>query len=254
MYAHTYRDWRRTPAIGYSSRPCPHWAQSVASGPTELVYEFRCPNGMACPLAHGAKEQLYHPQFYKTSPCSENCKRGALCAFTHGDRDRRVPPDITAVDEAWAASWPIPWAVDLLQCYQPAFCNPPRYHALEEQVPRKGTRSTKAHLGTPQREVRRGRGGHKLHSPSTSSPSKAASPGSTMSPSLGSTMASPGSRPSPSSTSPGGQPSPGCPPSRTMPAVIAMTSLEDVIGAELTEVRLGSPGSLEATLAVIDRQ
>lgn len=180
MYAHTYRDWRRTPAIGYSSRPCPNWAQSVAGGPTELMYEFRCPNGMACPLAHGAKEQLYHPQFYKTSPCSENCKRGALCAFTHGDRDRRGSPpglNMTAEEAAWAASWPIPWALDLLACYQPAFCNPPRYHALEEQVPRKAGKGSKGG-GSPQRS-RGGGGGYGKSSP--------ASPGSR----LPSTMVTP---------------------------------------------------------------
>lgn len=201
MYAHTYRDWRRTPAIGYSSRPCPNWAQSVASGPAELVYELRCPSGMACPLAHGAKEQLYHPQFYKTSPCSDNCKRGALCAFTHGDHDRRGPApglNMSSEEAAWAASWPIPWALDLLACYQPAFSNPPRYHALEEQIgPRKGGRGGHK-LGSPQREVRggggyggRGRG----HWPQelASSPglhksgygaqdSNPSSPGSTMSP------------------------------------------------------------------------
>lgn len=143
MYAHTYRDWRRTPALGYSSRPCPNWTQSIASGPTELIYEMRCHNGMACPLAHGAKEQLYHPQFYKTSRCSDNCKRRALCAFTHGEHDRREPFTGTqfGIDDVL---WPIPWALDVLSCYQPAFSNPPRYHALEEQgSTRRGGRSGK---------------------------------------------------------------------------------------------------------------
>jgi len=138
VYAHTYRDWRRTPAIGYSSWPCTSWAQSVASGPTELVYHLRCPNGMACSLAHGAKEQLYHPHFYKTSPCSEgNCKRGPLCAFTHGEADTRGPTPAPITNEEAAAKamqGPLQWAEATLAHHQPSYCNPPRYHALEEQV------------------------------------------------------------------------------------------------------------------------
>mmetsp|Transcript_31025 Transcript_31025/g.56385 ORF Transcript_31025/g.56385 Transcript_31025/m.56385 type:complete len:756 (+) Transcript_31025:95-2362(+) len=130
VYAHTYRDWRRVPSLGYSSRPCPHWVQSVTTGPPELSYEHRCPRGMGCPLAHGAKEQLYHPQFYKTSPCSEaNCKRGALCAFTHGAYDLRRP----RTDEAGnAVREPILEAVELLGQNQPTFWSPPKYHALED--------------------------------------------------------------------------------------------------------------------------
>lgn len=139
VYAHTYRDWRRVPTLGYSSRPCPHWVQSVTTGPAELLYADRCPRGMSCPLAHGAKEQLYHPQFYKTSPCSEaNCKRGALCAFTHGAHDIRRPrgddPLPSAVRE------PILQAVELLGRSQPTFWSPPRYHALEDP-PAKGSNS-----------------------------------------------------------------------------------------------------------------
>lgn len=153
VYAHTYRDWRRTPAIGYSSWPCTSWAQSVASGPTELVYHLRCPNGMACPLAHGAKEQLYHPHFYKTSPCSEgNCKRGPLCAFTHGEADTRGPtpcPVSTEEASSKAMQGPLQWAEATLAHHQPSFCNPPRYHALEEQVStRKGGKGGKKGSGT----------------------------------------------------------------------------------------------------------
>lgn len=130
MYAHTYRDWRRVPAVGYSSRPCMQWTQSVTGGPPELTYTQRCPRGFACPLAHGAKEQLYHPQFYKTSPCSEaNCKRMALCAFTHEGRDVRKPcgggPTSKELRE------PLKQALSILERYQPTFWNPPRYHALE---------------------------------------------------------------------------------------------------------------------------
>lgn len=137
VYAHTYRDWRRTPSIGYSSWPCPHWMQSVAAGPSELEYEMRCPRGMACSLAHGAKEQLYHPHFYKTSPCSEvSCKRGPLCAFMHGESDARGPAPAPITEEAVAKAMqgPLKWAEATLAHYQPSYCQPPRYHALEEQV------------------------------------------------------------------------------------------------------------------------
>ena len=91
VYAHTYRDWRRTPHAGYSSKPCPHWTSSLKAGKNpSLQYGQRCPLGMACHLAHGAKEQLYHPSFYKTMPCSEKrCERGVFCAFTHGEQQIR---------------------------------------------------------------------------------------------------------------------------------------------------------------------
>jgi len=143
VYAHTYRDWRRVPTLGYTSRPCPHWVQSVTTGPAELSYADRCPRGMACPLAHGAKEQLYHPQFYKTSPCSEaNCKRHALCAFTHGPHDIRRPRG----DEQLPSSVrdPILQAVELLGRNQPTFWSPPRYHALEDPP---GNTAGKGHKG-----------------------------------------------------------------------------------------------------------
>jgi len=136
VYAHTYRDWRRVPLLGYASHPCPRWANSVASGSPGLSYSERCPYGMACPLAHGAKEQLYHPQFYKTSPCSDpDCRRGPLCAFTHGEHDQRqMPLEDTAPR---AARRPIPHAEELLRQHQPTFSEPPMYHALED-APRSG--------------------------------------------------------------------------------------------------------------------
>jgi len=131
VYAHTYRDWRRTPLIGYSSRPCPQWTRSIANGSPELNYDDRCPRGMACPLAHGSKEQLYHPQFYKTSPCSETfCKRGSLCAFTHGPHDTRHPSQ--EEDNAQSAEDHKKNVMELLERYQPTFWNPPKYHQLED--------------------------------------------------------------------------------------------------------------------------
>lgn len=163
MYSHTYRDWRRTPVLGYSSRPCPKWTQSIISGPAEAIYEMRCPNGMACPLAHGAKEQLYHPQFYKTSRCSDNCKRGPLCAFFHKESDRRQPlgAPLAAEDVATAVNYPLPWALQTLNCYQPTFGNPPRYHGLEEQVALKQGKGGKGHKQRPNRSGNGGKGAEK---------------------------------------------------------------------------------------------
>jgi len=130
VYAHTYRDWRRVPILGYTSHPCPRWTNSVTSGVSELMYSERCPYGIACPLAHGAKEQLYHPQFYKTSPCSDSeCRRGPLCAFTHGEHGMRQQRLEDAA--ARAVRRPIPQAEELLKQYQPTFSEPPMYHALE---------------------------------------------------------------------------------------------------------------------------
>lgn len=158
VYAHTYRDWRRTPLLGYSSRPCPHWSKSMKTCPGELPYAKRCPNGMACPLAHGAKEQLYHPRFYKTSPCSEaSCTRGTLCAFMHGPHDaRQLLPDKRSY------SHPIPGAAMLLEMHQPGHLNPVKYLGFEE--PLRGVRSSTGETTTnsrpPQlrRRQRRGAG------------------------------------------------------------------------------------------------
>lgn len=130
VYAHTYRDWRRTPRIGYSSRPCPHWSRSVAAGAPRVGYQQRCPFGFRCPMAHGAKEQLYHPQFYKTSPCSDpGCHRGALCAFTHEGRDVRC---VEACDPNRSTKEPLPGSEPILRLHQPNHAAPPKYHALDE--------------------------------------------------------------------------------------------------------------------------
>lgn len=124
--------------------------------PNELAYEVRCPHGMACPLAHGAKEQLYHPRFYKTSPCAANCTRGTLCAFMHGPHDaRQLLPDVMK------HSHPIPGVGMLLEQHQPGFLTPPKYLTFEE--PPRGVRSNTGEATTsrpPQlrRRQRRGAG------------------------------------------------------------------------------------------------
>ncbi|CAE7812043.1 unnamed protein product [Symbiodinium sp. CCMP2592] len=92
LYAHTDQDWRRRPELGYSSEPCTEWAKHVGE---RLPYNERCPRGLRCGFAHGSKEQLYHPSYYKTMPCTDwaatgHCPRGPQCAFYHGTNEQRI--------------------------------------------------------------------------------------------------------------------------------------------------------------------
>lgn len=55
-----------------------------------------------CCYAHGSKEQLYHPAYYKTMPCADfrskgRCPRRVLCAFYHNSAERRYAPQYTYV-------------------------------------------------------------------------------------------------------------------------------------------------------------
>jgi hypothetical protein len=91
VYAHNYLDIRRSPTIGYGPRQCPHWDKSN----NKTTYADRCPNGVRCPYAHGAKEQLYHPAYFRTVVCwdmmsPEGCPRSHLCAFHHNKEECRV--------------------------------------------------------------------------------------------------------------------------------------------------------------------
>lgn len=90
VYAHNYQDARRHPNIGYGPRPCPYWKRKE----TNLEYSQRCPLGVRCPYSHGAKEQLYHPAYFKTVTCqdmpSSACPRGKLCAFWHKKSQQRT--------------------------------------------------------------------------------------------------------------------------------------------------------------------
>lgn len=100
LYAHTYQDCRRTPDIGYGSEPCPYWQKDLHSAD----YQRRCPSGPRCCFAHGSKEQLYHPAYYKTMPCADfrakqTCPRGVLCAFYHDFAERRYAPPCAAANE-----------------------------------------------------------------------------------------------------------------------------------------------------------
>lgn len=94
VYAHNYQDARRPVSIGYGGRLCPYWSKADSRSP----YQQRCPFGYRCPYSHGAKEQLYHPHYYKTVICRARhgkvCpRRNRCCAFFHSKSDRRASPD-----------------------------------------------------------------------------------------------------------------------------------------------------------------
>ena len=97
--------------------------ESLPRNAADTDYLTRCPLGFSCPLAHGAKEQLYHPRFYKANPCSDrHCRRRVLCAFTHGEAPR------TRVEHRRVSQWRmIPDAELLLAQFQPNFARPPVY-------------------------------------------------------------------------------------------------------------------------------
>jgi hypothetical protein len=89
VYAHNYQDARRKVSIGYGPRQCPYWSKKDAS----CAYSQRCPLGLRCPHSHGAKEQLYHPLYFRSVICrdlrSGICPRQKLCAFFHNRRQLR---------------------------------------------------------------------------------------------------------------------------------------------------------------------
>lgn len=92
VYAHNYQDSRRDVAIGYGSTACPHWNRHE----TGAEYWQRCPAGVHCPYAHGAKETLYHPDVFRTAICRDRCDkslcpRQRFCAFFHGKNQLRKP-------------------------------------------------------------------------------------------------------------------------------------------------------------------
>jgi len=95
VYAHNYQDARRQVSIGYGPRPCPYWAKKDPGAD----YTQRCPLALRCPFSHGAKEQLYHPQYFRTVICRDlrvkACPRQKLCAFFHRRAERRKPPTDT---------------------------------------------------------------------------------------------------------------------------------------------------------------
>jgi len=117
VYAHNYQDARRHPGIGYGPRPCTYWKRKE----TSLEYAQRCPLGVQCPFSHGAKEQLYHPSYFKTVTCQESpkCPREKLCAFWHKKFQQRQRPIVDECD------YKQPLGEGCLQALQSDFLNPP---------------------------------------------------------------------------------------------------------------------------------
>ena len=130
-YAHNYQDARRNPKMGYGPRPCPWWDKKNRS----TDYKERCPNGFLCPFSHGAKEQLYHPGYYKTVICldyenneGQGCPRGNLCAFYHTKCEMRINLESgeegeVPTDENFNYDEPLPEGA--LEHLQPEFMTPP---------------------------------------------------------------------------------------------------------------------------------
>jgi len=120
VYAHNYQDARRPISIGYGARLCPYWSKKD----TSAEYSQRCPLGLRCPYSHGAKEQLYHPHYFKTVICrdlkgkaagSSACPRGRLCAFFHSRQERRnPPPDDVDYDQPLTEDLPEEWVIEFL--------------------------------------------------------------------------------------------------------------------------------------------
>eukprot|EP00928_Gymnodinium_smaydae_P014686 TRINITY_DN15405_c0_g1_i2.p1 TRINITY_DN15405_c0_g1~~TRINITY_DN15405_c0_g1_i2.p1 ORF type:complete len:568 (+),score=112.37 TRINITY_DN15405_c0_g1_i2:281-1984(+) len=113
VYAHTYQDARRLPTIGYGPQPCPFWSKKE----TRAAYSQRCPLGIRCAYSHGAKEQLYHPKYFRTVICrdlqAKGCPRRKLCAFFHHRKEKRaVSPDRVDYERPLAKSQlPEDWQV-----------------------------------------------------------------------------------------------------------------------------------------------
>jgi len=126
MYAHTYQDVRRPPIIGYGHQLCPYWNKKD----TSLAYSQRCPLGPRCPYAHGAKEQLYHPGYFRTLTCRDllrrKCPRGRLCAFLHKQADGGKAA--AAASKADLVNYSAPLSKDSLpKDWVVYFLSPPRF-------------------------------------------------------------------------------------------------------------------------------
>ncbi|CAL4065522.1 unnamed protein product, partial [Meganyctiphanes norvegica] len=78
-YFHDFEDKRRDPFIHkYRPRLC---TQSSS-----------CIRGENCNFSHNAIERLYHPDFFRTKPCTRDpCKYGKSCAFLHKNYETEKP-------------------------------------------------------------------------------------------------------------------------------------------------------------------
>lgn len=116
VYAHNYQDARRPVEIGYGARLCPYWSKKD----TGAEYSQRCPLGLRCPYSHGAKEQLYHPHYFKTVVCRDMrgkiCPRHKLCAFFHMRTERRqvTGEEIDYSQPLKSEDLPEDWVTDFL--------------------------------------------------------------------------------------------------------------------------------------------
>jgi len=78
-YAHNVQDIRRNPLVfKYSADPCEAWKSDMDG----------CPMRLQCNKSHGPKENLYHPDYFRTKICSDfrksgECSRGRVCAYLH---------------------------------------------------------------------------------------------------------------------------------------------------------------------------
>lgn len=144
VYAHNYQDARRHPAIGYGPRPCPYWKRKE----TSLEYAQRCPLGVRCPYSHGAKEQLYHPGYFKTVTCQDgsNCPRGKTCAFWHKKAQQRTQ---SFSDEDFDYTTPI-CKEAITKSLQESFLSPPFELLSSLQAEVKGGPFLRAPSGYPQ--------------------------------------------------------------------------------------------------------
>jgi len=129
VYAHNYQDARRPVDVGYGARLCPYWNKKDSGA----EYSQRCPLGLRCPYSHGAKEQLYHPHYFKTVICRDlrgkACPRHTLCAFFHSRQERRCPPSDgldysqplqnEALAEDWSGDFSSPPFLPELDWYKP---------------------------------------------------------------------------------------------------------------------------------------
>jgi len=138
-YAHTYQDCRRIPSLGYGSEPCPFWDKNMALSD----YEKRCPTGYRCQYSHGSKEQLYHPSYYKTMPCTDwtvsgTCPRKKQCAFFHSSEEQRS-------DGSQRYDYTRPLSmIEHLYSFQPSFGRPPVF-ALDDEDVRACSRRRSSH-------------------------------------------------------------------------------------------------------------
>jgi len=116
VYAHNYQDARRPISIGYGARLCPYWSKKDNGA----GYSQRCPLGLRCPYSHGAKEQLYHPHYFKSVVCRDlrgkACPRQKLCAFFHHRNERRRTPsdDVDYTSPLKNEALPSDWITEFL--------------------------------------------------------------------------------------------------------------------------------------------